>query len=247
MTTLHLSELADIETKFGDKAVDDVRRAANVLLRRQFLFAGDRGSAQFYTTLTAGRYQNYFAALFDALGYRYWHNGTEQWVGILPDPTLDVLPRMKLDHTITLLLLALSWQSGINQGDVEQRACVPVSFNELFEKYRDIAGRSRKSDLKENRMMEVLKDFQYRGLVDIGDYDPELDDVPIMIRPMVPQLVDGHALDKLEAFAADMEGALDLSETATAATETPPADIKDDADIFLSDAAPTTHAEEPAQ
>lgn len=206
--SLVLSELTELEQRFGEKAVDELRRAANLLLRRQFLFAGDRGATHAYEQIVSARFRNYFVALFDALGYVLRVNETEQWVGVLPDPELDAFPRMRAEHTIVLLILALAWQEAVNRGGAETRAVVTTTLNDLFERYRDVAGRSRKEALTTARLEEGLREFERRGLVAVGPLDPDAADKQVEIRPMVHLLVDGNALDRLERFAVEAETTL---------------------------------------
>jgi hypothetical protein len=67
--TAMLAELAEFERRFGEALVDDMRKTANLLLRNQFLFAGDRRASHAYEQAINLRYRGYFTALFDALGY----------------------------------------------------------------------------------------------------------------------------------------------------------------------------------
>ncbi|ACJ00837.1 DUF4194 domain-containing protein [Rhodospirillum centenum] len=203
-----LKDLVDIEVRFGDRVVDDVRQVANQLLQRQFLFAGDRGTTHAYEIVTGPRFRSYFTALFDALGYQLRISETEQWVGLLPDPELDLFPKMRMDKTIVLLILALAWQDAANRGAAEARAVVKTTLNEVLERYRDIAGRNRKEALISARFEDALREFHRRGLVWLGDWDPEAADREIEIRPMLHLLVGGNALDLLERFAAEAESAI---------------------------------------
>lgn len=205
MSVAALAELADIENRFGEKAVEDVRHTANLLLRRQFLFAGDRGSTHAYEILTSSRYRKYFTALFDALGYVFRNSDHEQWVGLLPDTDLDAFPKMRTEHTIVLLVLALTWQEEINRGAAGTRAVVTTSVNSLYERYRDAVAHSRKEALSTTRMEDTLRDFERRSLVRLNDFNPDEQDREVDIRPMVHLLVDGNALARLERFATEAE------------------------------------------
>ena len=203
--TAMLAELAELETRFGEAAVDDLRKAANLLLQRQFLFAGDRRAGHTYDRVL--RRRPYFTALFDALGYVLRVNETEQWVGIVPDAALDLFPRMREEHTLVLLVVALVWQEELNRGRTENRAVVTTTLNALFERYRDLATRGRKENLTTARFEEGLRELERRSLVRIGDLDVEEGDKEVDIRPMITLLVDADALAKLERFAADAEEA----------------------------------------
>lgn len=206
MTVSSPTTLAEIEERLGEKAVADVRGAANILVQRQFLFAGDRGVAHAYEVLIKTRYRGYFEDLFDGLGYRFLISEREQWVGLMPDPGLETLPRLRLEDTLVLLVLAHLWQEEVQRGGAEARAVVVTTVNELFERYRDIAGRHRKTALSTGRLLDTLKSFARRGLVQVGPLDPEADDHELEIRPMVNRLVDGDAMARLERFAPELEG-----------------------------------------
>ncbi|HET6608420.1 MAG TPA: DUF4194 domain-containing protein [Rhodopila sp.] len=213
--TAMLEELAEFERRFGEALVDDMRKTANLLLRNQFLFAGDRRASHAYEQVINVRYRGYFTALFDALGYILRVNEAEQWVGIVPDSTLDLFPHMREEHTLVLLVVALSWQEEVNRGRTESRAVVSTTLNALFERYRDLAARGRKESLTTARFEEGLRELERRSLVRIGPLDPEEDDKQVDIRPMINLLVDADALARLERFVTDAEAA-----TADAVSET---------------------------
>lgn len=216
-----LTSLAEIEERFGEKTAQEVRRAANLLVQRQFLYAGDRGVAAVYGILGSNRYRLYFETLFDALGYQFLHSDSEQWVGLLPDPDLDTLPRLRLDHTLILLLLAHTWQEEVQRGATEARALVVTTVNELFDRYRDRVGRHRKEALTPARFLDLLRDFARRGLVQIGAFDPEAQDHQLDIRPMVNRLITSDALTRLERYAPDLEARITQAGEQTDA-EAPP-------------------------
>ncbi len=206
MSTATLTTLAEIEDRLGEKTGQEVRRAANILVQRQFLFAGDRGGTHAYAALASARFRRYFEILFDSLGYRFLVSEGEQWVGLLPDPDLDLTPRLRLEDTLVLLVLAHVWQEEVQRGGAEARAVVVTTVNDLFERYRDLAGRHRKEGLSPARLLDVLRDFARRGLVGIGAFDPEADDYQLDIRPMINRLMDGAAITRLERFTPELEG-----------------------------------------
>ncbi|MBV8651350.1 MAG: DUF4194 domain-containing protein, partial [Alphaproteobacteria bacterium] len=123
-----LRELQELEIKGHDPV--KIIKAAHTLMRRQFLFAGDRGIAQAYDMATDPKFARYLEAYFDGIGYRMVRNEAEQWVGLLPDADLVPLAQMKTDETIVLLLLALVWQECVNDGEVKERAVVETTSGE---------------------------------------------------------------------------------------------------------------------
>jgi hypothetical protein len=130
---------------------------------------------------------------------------------------------MREEHTLVLLVVALSWQEEVNRGRTESRAVVSTTLNALFERYRDLAARGRKESLTTARFEEGLRELERRSLVRIGPLDPEEDDKQVDIRPMINLLVDADALARLERFVTDAEAA--TADTAVEAEdETEPED-----------------------
>ncbi len=211
-----LHELRELEARGHDP--ERLIKAANLLLRRQFLFSGDRGVAQAYNILTDARCFDYFAAFFDGLGYRLHRNETEQWVGLVPDPELVPLAKMRHDETIVLLLLALVWQESVNDGEVKERAVVETTSGEIFERYVNIIGKER---LREGRFKEILDVFRRRSMIAVGEQDPESGELAIEIRSMVRLVAGESALARLKRFAAETAFDLDRQEQSTAAAANP--------------------------
>lgn len=220
-----LFSLAEIEERLGEKTAQDVRKAGNLLLQKQFLYAGDRGSTHAYSVLSSSRYRVFYETLFDGLGYQFLHSDSEQWVGLLPDPELDTVPRLRLEHTILLLVLAHSWQEEIQRGAAEARAVVVTTVNALFERYRDHVGRHRRESLTPARFLDLLKDFHRRALVQIGPFDPDAQDHQLDIRPMVNRLITGEALSRLERYAPDLERQLAEAPAATLLADDEPEEL----------------------
>lgn len=209
-----------------------VQRAANELLERQFLHAGDRGAMQYYELLTQKRYWGLFTAFFEMCGRRLIKNDQERWVGIVPD--LEVLdpPRMRLPETLLALMLAYMHQDGVNQGEIERGGVVCKDTAELFELYASVLGRER---MRERELQNQLHEFKRRGIVAFGETDPETGDFEIYIRPLVQHLVTGDVLTLLRRYAQRHEPEIaEDDETAAPAAEA--SEAHDDA------AAPTPQA-----
>jgi hypothetical protein len=165
---------------------------------------------------------------------RLHHNTAQQWLGLVADPEFfDILPDERLtgDETIVLLLLALTWQDGINQGNVESRAVVKTTGEKLMTQLADVlSGENAKvtKNIKPARLREILKDFARRSLIAIGEQDPVTLDIEIDIRPMVTQLAGKDTLERLAAFAA---------------AGTPPAEAVNDDESLDESAGPEDDAE----
>src|SRR5499433_120967 len=136
----------------------DVRRALHFLLRRQFVFAGDPRTTTVYGTVMDTRFRNTIDAFFDSCGYRVHRDEEAQWAGITAIGEEVPLPRMKLDETIVVLVLAAHWQDEVNVGAVEGRATVVTTLNMLYDRYREMVRPNSAHAISTTRFREILKE-----------------------------------------------------------------------------------------
>ena len=202
-----LAELNALEAAVGEERIKDVIKAVHYLLRHQFVYAGDHGTTGIFSTVTDSRFATFIENYFDAAGYRLHSNDTEQWVGILPNADEIPLPRMRLDDTITLLVLALHWQEEINAGKVEERATVVTTVNAVHDKYNEIASLRRKVAIPISTFVAILEEFQRRNIVEVRNFDFEQQNRELVIRPQIRLLAGDDILSRLERFIADKEAA----------------------------------------
>ena len=133
-----LSEFEAIERSAGAEKAADLRKALHFLLRRQFVFAGDPRTATVYNVIMDSRFRSVIDEFFDSCGYRVHRDTEAQWAGITALGEDVPLPRLKLDETIVILVLAAHWQDEVNVGAVEDRAIVLTTLNTLFDRYKDM-------------------------------------------------------------------------------------------------------------
>lgn len=207
-----LSEFEALERSYGPEKAGDVRKALHFLLRRQFVFAGDPRSATVYNTLMDGRFRDAIDGFFDSCGYRVHRDGEAQWAGITAMGEDVPLPRMRLDETIVILVLAAHWQDEVNVGAVEDRAVVVTTLNTLHDRYRDMVQRNGASAITPSRFREILKEASQRGLVDVGELDAEAQDLEVAIRPMIKLISGADALQRIERYIRTQETGLALSD-----------------------------------
>lgn len=197
-----LSEFNQVESEYGEAIAADLRKACRYLLRHQFIYSGDRGSASIYDSLVDPRLRRVIAAFFDSLGYRIHYNAEDKWIGIILDDGDETGgPRLRLDETIVLLLLASHWQSEVERGEVDDRAEVRGTFNLLYERYRDLVARSGTTTITAGRFTEILTGFEQRNILWLGMVDPDVQDRDVVIRSMVKLLTGDDALRRIEDFA----------------------------------------------
>jgi len=201
-----LSEFEAIERSVGAEKAGDLRKALHFLLRRQFVFAGDPRTSTVYNVLTDGRFRSVIDEFFDSCGYRVHRDDEAQWAGITALGEDVPLPRMKLDETIVMLVLAAHWQDEVNVGAVEDRATVLATLNDLFDRYKDMVQPNGSSSISFSRFREILKEASQRSLVDIGEFDSEVQDVEVAIRPMIKLISGADALQRIERYVRSQEG-----------------------------------------
>src|SRR6201989_2879280 len=151
-----LSEFETIERTYGADRAGSVGKALHFLLRRQFVFSGDPRSATVYNTVMDGRFRTVVDGFFDACGYRVHRDAEGQWAGITAVGEGVRLPKMKLDETIVMLVLAAHWQDEVNVGAVEDRAVVVTTLNTLFDRYKEMLRGSETSAISLRRFRDGL-------------------------------------------------------------------------------------------
>jgi hypothetical protein len=203
-----LSEFEAIERTLGMEKASDLRKAIHFLLRRQFVFAGDSRTGTVFNTLMDSRFKPVIDGFFDSCGYRVHRDAEAQWAGITAVGEDVPLPRMKLDETIVILVLAAHWQDEVNVGAVEDRAIVITTLNTLFDRYKDMVQSNGSSSISLTRFREILKEASQRSLVDVGDIDAEAQDAEVAIRPMIKLISGADALQRIERFVRSQEAGL---------------------------------------
>ena len=200
-----LSEFEAIERTYGAERAADLRKALHFLLRRQFVFAGDARTGTIYNVIMDGRFRSVIDGFFDSCGYRVHRDTEAQWAGITALGEDVPLPKMKLDETIVMLVLAAHWQDEVNVGAVEDRAIVVTTLNTLFDRYKEMLQGSETSAISLRRFREILAEAAQRGLVDIGDLDAEAQDIEVAIRPMIKLISGADALQRIERYVRSQE------------------------------------------
>ena len=217
-----LSEFEDIEEKYGSEKGDDLRNACRHLLQNQFVFSGDRGSVVPYNTLTNPSFRIAIDGFFDCIGLSVERQAEEQWVGIVPKADeVKSLPRIGISDTVMILTLAAQWQEQVDQGNVEDRAVVATTLNQLHERYLDMV-QGVTAPMTISAFEAGLELARERGLVWKGEADPDLEDKEIRIRPMIKLVAGADALKRIEDFVRVKERDIGVARHLAAAAATEP-------------------------
>lgn len=190
-----LKDLQKAAAKAADHDEDDFRRAAAELLSGQFLFLDNARQRNHYRLVKAQL--GYFTDLFDALGWSLKLDEDFGFVGLVPADGETQLP-LKLDETLILLLLRLTFEEGLENHNT-QRGCVSVDGEELLRRYETLLQRERP---KRARFLDILKLFQRQNLLQRGDEDPVTALPQVRILPSIRVVAGEATLKRLEAYAA---------------------------------------------
>ena len=168
------------------------------LMRNQFVHAEDRGAAVLLETLHRPELAKLVEAYFDVAGYRLAHRETEGWAGILPDPERISLPRMRIDETITLLVMRRLWEDALQLGEIQVNATVRTTLNEAYAAYQGIVAGTRRAAISVSDFRDVLRTLERRAIVRLGDFDPEAQDMDLDIRALVTSVAGDDFVASLE-------------------------------------------------
>lgn len=188
-----LHELRRILDKDETIVAEDLRRAASVVIERQFLF-GDKSRDQrhFMQILEA---EDYYRNLFDALNLDLVCDRTAGFVGVVPrEHHLTV--KLDTDHSLFLLVLRVIYEQAVQECRVGEFSQVFTDSEVLVNSYVAHTGRRRPGLV---RLREILRDFSRQGLLEIDEDEDKA--IRFRIRPSVRELVTHGFLAALEEYA----------------------------------------------
>ena len=199
-----LKELKQLSEKEDLIEADELRRAAAVLLKAQFVYADIDRDRKVYSALAT--YADYFDNLFDALGHDFFVDQEVGMIGIVPR-TRNVSQRLKQDEALLLLTLRLLYEDALESFNVK-RGCAEVDSEKLLAKFEVATGRPRPNLTELRRILNV---FAKTGVIEkVSDDDRRL---LLRIRPAIRLVLDDGWLKTLEVHAGIAQDSdLDLTE-----------------------------------
>ncbi|SEH43218.1 DUF4194 domain-containing protein [Tardiphaga sp. OK245] len=168
------------------------------LMRNQFVHAEDRGAAPLLETLHRPELNKLVEAYFDIAGYRLVHRQTEGWAGILPDLERALLPRMRIDETVVLLVMRRLWEEALRNDEIYDNGTVRTTLNEAYDAYQNIVAGTRRAGLTANDFRDVLQTLERRSIVRLGDLDADEQNMELDIRALVTSVAGDDFLASLE-------------------------------------------------
>lgn len=197
----------------GKVTDEEVQSALQALLFHQCLYE-DWPYPPAYRLIA--RHFGHIQSIVGAFGYRLVHHAVAAMLVLETEGVVYGvhMARLKKDETIVLLILRLLYAEGISS--LDERGRVDSNTDEIHDRLRT-AGEEPPAI---NRLNEILKGFQRKGLVRLGDNDPEEKVLQLQIMPGVTVLVPDVYVEAViqwlerELFDASDAGAASVSPTA---------------------------------
>jgi hypothetical protein len=194
-----LRDLRQICERPGDAEADDFRSAARSLLERQFLLL-ERPRDRDPYRLVANHF-DYYANLFDALGWTLHRDDAFGLIGLLPGDD-ESFARLRLVDSLMLLCLRLLYEEGLERFEAREGS-VYAQSETLLGRYEALLGRKRPL-LTEYR--DILARLRRHSLIETGD-EAE-DGLPALrILPTVRLVTGERVQQRLAAFLEAAEEA----------------------------------------
>lgn len=179
-----MAELREVEAilNTGKIEEEELQSALQALLFHQCLYE-DWPYPPAYRIIA--RHLAQIQPIVGALGYRVVHHAVASMLVLEADSVVYGvnMARLKKDETIVLLVLRLLYAEGISS--LDDRGRVESTTDDIHDRLRS-AG-EEPPPIK--RLIEILKLFQRKGLVRIGENDPEEQLLQLTIMPGVTVLV----------------------------------------------------------
>jgi hypothetical protein len=182
---------ADEADGTGEELERELRAAAQLLWRSQFLYDSDWGAKTAYELIR--RHKGYFESLFEALGYRLVGHPIDRFIGLI---AIGLPPRqsLKLDESLLLLVMRLYYEEALKRFEANEVGEVEVESETILEVYEE---RTRRERPLIGRVREILNTFRQRGLVRLEDHDDRRS-FTLFLHPALPLVVSVETLAALE-------------------------------------------------
>lgn len=191
-----LVELSDILDASENEQLHqrEFEAAAALLLHRQFIWADGFGQRKAYDLIV--RFQDYFDALFDAIGFDMVRDYRYGYSGIVPR---NGQPSMRKLDTLVLLLLA-RMHDDYSRRACTDRGCSQPCMAALLDLYVQLTGLEKPTRIE---FISSLKKLAGHGVIYLGEID-EVTQLPkVTVTPALMHLVTSDFLSDLRGFCDD--------------------------------------------
>ncbi len=201
-----LHELNRIYSKDESGNIDDYRRAASVLLNRQFLYADKRRDKGFYHQILSS--EDYFWNLFDALNLDLICDPQTGYVGIVPRES-HITQGLDTEHTLLLLSLRVLYENAVLECRIVEGGQVLTDSDNLMDFYEFQTGRKKPGLV---RLREILGNISRQGLLDFDGEENRV--IQVRIRPAIRDIVSTGWMETLENYKAvkDIDNGIEAGE-----------------------------------
>lgn len=189
-----LHELRRILDKDENADVVDLRRAASIVLERQFLFGDKKRDQRFYRQILDC--EDYYQNLFDALNLSLVCNRTSGYVGVVPRES-DLTAGLDIEHSLFLLVLRVTYERFAQECRIGENSQAFTDSDMLVDAFVAHTGRKRPGLV---RLRDILNTFSRQGLLEIDEYEDKT--IRFRIRPSIRDVVTHGFLQALEEYAA---------------------------------------------
>jgi len=187
-----LRDLRQVCERPGSAEPDDFRSAARAVLKRQFLLLERPGDRDPYRLIV--NHFDYFANLFDALGWTLHRDDTFGLIGLLPGDA-EGFRHLRLADSLLLLCLRLIYEEGMERFEAREGSVYTPS-EALLSRYETLLGR-KLPPLPDYR--EILRRLRRYSLIEIGD--EAADGLPVLrILPTVRLVTGDQVQARVAAF-----------------------------------------------
>ena len=187
-----LRDLRQVCERPGSAEPDDFRSAARAVLKRQFLLLERPGDRDPYRLIV--NHFDYFANLFDALGWTLHRDDTFGLIGLLPGDA-EGFRHLRLADSLLLLCLRLIYEEGMERFEAREGSVYTPS-EALLGRYETLLGR-RLPPVSDYR--EILRRLRRYSLIEIGD--EAADGLPVLrILPTVRLVTGDQVQARIAAF-----------------------------------------------
>ena len=177
---------------------DDLRRAAMILLERQFIHDDDYGMGTVYRLIVENK--AHYHAIFDALGLDIVSRPEEGFVGVLPRG----LTRRRLsgDESVFGVALRMAYERRVEARDVGKQGRVAVLVSDVWDIVEATRqGRQRPMGLGVSR--DIVAAYSGRGIISIIE-ELEGGDAAIEIRACIRDAIPDVVLRRLAVEAGQI-------------------------------------------
>lgn len=196
------------ETPAGAKAPtqEDLTRALQVMLTRQVIYASTPSLGGSYEI--ARTYSSFFERYFAALGYRFVSSVRDQMVALsVPQGEArydSVYERLRKDETLVLLTLRLLWEEAVANQEIGDGGIFETTTGDLVDRLKAV---TQQDPPDEGRLLDILRFYQRRGAVRMGQRDRSERVTPLFVLPGISILVPDTFVDDLKLWAVYPETA----------------------------------------